>query len=100
MAPSPRSRLGGPPPLLVDDVAVDQPGHGAHTGAMADPAVPVSLAERLEAAQPPDAVFDDHALAGEGLVVGHILRRALFAPRLTARGGAALMHGGDPHIAQ
>src|SRR5260370_21124115 len=100
MAPTPPARLGGPVPPRPREAAVDQPRHGAHPRRVASPSMPVGLAERLEAPQPPDAVLHHHPLARERAVVGDILGRAVPPTRLAAPRGPARVQLLAAHLAQ
>jgi len=93
-------RIGSPPPRAEVMGAVDQAGDGTATGGVVVAAVPVGARQALEARHLANAMLDGDALAGEGLVVGHILRRARLTARLAARGQAARVQFGQARIGQ
>src|SRR5438034_4523932 len=74
------------PPSIREPTAqlpVNESRSGAAAAGVGLAMVPIGLAERLVAAQAADAVLDDDAPAGEGGVVGHILRWAGLPTGLT-----------------
>ena len=74
--------------MQVIQLPVDQAGHGPHPRRVAAAVVAVGLRQRREDAHPAEGVLGHDAAAGEGAIVGDVLRRARLAARLLARRGA------------